>query len=128
MKAAVIKRSIAINGRKTSISLEDSFWDGLKEVAFKERTMPTKLVGQIAQSRTTINLSSAIRIYLLCYFIEAVRGGPKIDPSQSQIGRDVTIISTRCWASALCGDWHSSQPPGIALGLVCPSDFGLSRW
>jgi predicted DNA-binding ribbon-helix-helix protein len=69
MKSAVIKRSIAVNGRKTSVSLEDTFWDGLREVADKEKTTPAKLVGQIAHTRTTINLSSAIRIYLLCYFM-----------------------------------------------------------
>ena len=33
MKSPVIKRSIVIAGHKTSVSLEDAFWKGLKEIA-----------------------------------------------------------------------------------------------
>ena len=33
MKSAVVKRSIIINGHKTSVSLEDAFWKGLREIA-----------------------------------------------------------------------------------------------
>ena len=68
MKTAVIKRSIAIGGRKTSISLEDEFWYGLLEIAVhKKMTVPT-LVKRIDYSRKTVNLSSAIRIFVFNYF------------------------------------------------------------
>jgi predicted DNA-binding ribbon-helix-helix protein len=41
VKTAVIKRSIIINGKKTSISLEDEFWYGLLEIAaYKKMTVP----------------------------------------------------------------------------------------
>ena len=33
MKSPVIKRSIVIAGHKTSVSLEDAFWKGLKDIA-----------------------------------------------------------------------------------------------
>jgi len=33
MKSPLIKRSVVVCGRKTSISLEDEFWNGLKEIA-----------------------------------------------------------------------------------------------
>ena len=33
MKSAVVKRSVLIGGHKTSVSLEDEFWNGLKEIA-----------------------------------------------------------------------------------------------
>ena len=33
MKSPVVKRSIVIAGHKTSVSLEDAFWKGLKEIA-----------------------------------------------------------------------------------------------
>jgi predicted DNA-binding ribbon-helix-helix protein len=32
-KSVVIKRSIFINGHKTSVSLENEFWHGLREIA-----------------------------------------------------------------------------------------------
>jgi predicted DNA-binding ribbon-helix-helix protein len=68
MKTAVIKRSIMIGGQKTSISLEDEFWDGLLEIAvYKKMTVPT-LVERIDDRRKTVNLSSAIRIFVFSYF------------------------------------------------------------
>jgi predicted DNA-binding ribbon-helix-helix protein len=33
MKSVVIKRSILLNGCKTSVSLENEFWDALHEIA-----------------------------------------------------------------------------------------------
>ena len=35
MKSLVVKRSIVIGGHKTSVSLEEPFWKGLKEIAAK---------------------------------------------------------------------------------------------
>ena len=63
-KTAVHKHSIFINGRKTSLSLEDVFWFGMLDIArHKNVTVPT-LVGRIDRSRKTSNLSSAIRIFV----------------------------------------------------------------
>jgi predicted DNA-binding ribbon-helix-helix protein len=45
MKSLVIKRSVVVAGRKTSVSLEDAFWKGLKEVAGERDTTLTELVG-----------------------------------------------------------------------------------
>ena len=68
MKTAVIKRSIMIGGRKTSISLEDEFWYGLLEIAaYKKMAVPT-LVERIDHRRKTVNLSSAVRIFVFSYF------------------------------------------------------------
>jgi len=33
MKSQVVKRSVAIDGHKTSISLEEAFWSSLKAIA-----------------------------------------------------------------------------------------------
>ena len=69
MNTAVIKRSIMIDGRKTSISLEDEFWYGLLEIAVYEKmTVPT-LVKRIDHRRKTVNLSSAIRIFVFNHFM-----------------------------------------------------------
>ena len=68
MKTAVIKRSIKFDGRKTSVSLEDEFWYGLLEIAvYKQMAVPT-LVKRIDHRRKTVNLSSAIRIFVFKYF------------------------------------------------------------
>jgi predicted DNA-binding ribbon-helix-helix protein len=65
MKSPVVKRSIIIDGHKTSISLEDAFWSGLKEIAHRRGATVSKLVTQIDETRQQDNLSSAIRLYVL---------------------------------------------------------------
>ena len=67
-RSAVIKRSILINSRKTSVSLENEFWHGLREIADEEHTTVPVLVEQISRSRDTCNLSSAIRIFVYNHF------------------------------------------------------------
>jgi predicted DNA-binding ribbon-helix-helix protein len=51
MKSLVIKRSVMINRHKTSVSLEDPFWSGLKEIARSERATVSKLVAKIDSKR-----------------------------------------------------------------------------
>ena len=68
MNSAVIKRSIVIAGHKTSISLEDAFWQGLKEIAATRRVSLTELIAAIDGGRHDGNLSSAIRLFVLDYF------------------------------------------------------------
>jgi len=65
MKSPIVKRSIVIGGHKTSVSLEDAFWRGLKEIAHGERVTLSNLVGNIDKSRHQSNLSSAIRLFVL---------------------------------------------------------------
>jgi predicted DNA-binding ribbon-helix-helix protein len=43
MKSTIIKHSIALNGRKTSVSLETEFWDGLREIACAQNAKLTEL-------------------------------------------------------------------------------------
>jgi predicted DNA-binding ribbon-helix-helix protein len=68
MRSTVAKRSIVIAGHKTSISLEDEFWNGLRTIAENRRRTLSGLVAEIDQNRQG-NLSSAIRVFvfgLLC--------------------------------------------------------------
>jgi len=64
MKSQVVKRSIVIDGHKTSVSLEDAFWTGLREIAQTQHATLSKLVGEIDRTRQG-NLSSAIRLFVL---------------------------------------------------------------
>jgi len=65
MKSPIVKRSIVIGGHMTSVSLEDAFWRGLKDVARTQRTTLSTMVGEIDKSRRQSNLSSAIRLFVL---------------------------------------------------------------
>ncbi|HRE59813.1 MAG TPA: ribbon-helix-helix domain-containing protein [Micropepsaceae bacterium] len=60
------KRSLTILGHRTSISLEDAFWDGLKEIARSDGLTLPALVARIDASRAGKgSLSSAIRVFVL---------------------------------------------------------------
>ena len=57
----VLKRSITLDGHKTSVTLEDEFWDALRMMAYDDQATVASLVGQINHARNKHNLSSAIQ-------------------------------------------------------------------
>ena len=65
MRSSVVKRSIVIDGHKTSVSLEEAFWSGLKEIARARCVTLSKVVAEIDDTRQHSNLSSAIRLFVL---------------------------------------------------------------
>jgi predicted DNA-binding ribbon-helix-helix protein len=80
MKSPVVKRSIVIEGHKTSVSLEDAFWKGLKQIATGRGITLSALVASIDTGRQHGNLSSAIRLFVLDFYrvqleTEAARHG-----------------------------------------------------
>ena len=74
MKSPVVKRSIVIAGHKTSVSLEDAFWKGLKEIAGGRDMTLSDLVSTIDSDRRHGNLSSAIRLFVLDYYRAQIPG------------------------------------------------------
>ena len=94
MKSPVVKRSIVIAGHKTSVSLEDAFWRGLKEIASGRDMTLSDLVAAIDAERQHGNLSSAIRLYVLDFYRNQL--------SDHNEGRDGTrgIIVARAASSA----------------------------
>jgi predicted DNA-binding ribbon-helix-helix protein len=65
MKSLIAKRSIVIDGHKTSVSLEDAFWSTLKEIANERNETLSQLIAKIDNERRQGNLSSAIRLFVL---------------------------------------------------------------
>lgn len=63
--SAIQKRSVRIAGHPTSISLEDAFWDALRDIASQRQIRLSELVEEIDSERSSQNLSSAIRVYVL---------------------------------------------------------------
>lgn len=91
MKSVIIKRSIVLNGHKTSVSLENEFWEGLREIADGLKIKVSALVQRIDRERTNRNLSSAIRIYVFTHFRK-----PAVERSASaQAG---TQAGAQAWA------------------------------
>ena len=72
MKSAVMKRSVHINGHKTSVSLEQEFWEAVKEIAEVRDVNIKELVAEIDKNRAHKNLSSALRVFVLGYYLDKV--------------------------------------------------------
>jgi predicted DNA-binding ribbon-helix-helix protein len=72
VKSPVVKRSIVIAGHKTSVSLEDQFWNSLKEIARERGMTLTELILAIDADRQHANLSSAIRLFVLGVYRDQV--------------------------------------------------------
>src|SRR5260370_41259395 len=78
MRSLVVKRSIVIASHKTSVSLEDAFWEGLKEIAPARSITLSDLVAAIDSEPRHGNLSSAIRLIVLASYptkLDDLHGG-----------------------------------------------------
>jgi predicted DNA-binding ribbon-helix-helix protein len=93
MKSPVVKRSIVIAGHKTSVSLEDAFWRGLKEIAATRDMTLSDLVAAIDGGRHHGNLSSAIRLYVLDHYRLKASGGEH--PSSLPAGNSQPVSALR---------------------------------
>jgi predicted DNA-binding ribbon-helix-helix protein len=85
MNSGVIKRSIVIAGHKTSVSLEDEFWVGLKEIAAARGITLSDLVASIDTGRQHGNLSSAIRLFVLDHYRGQTDAGRRDTPTRSEV-------------------------------------------
>jgi predicted DNA-binding ribbon-helix-helix protein len=68
MKSPIVKRSVVLAGHKTSVSLEDAFWRGLKDIATTRRMTLSDLISGIDIDREYGNLSSALRLFVLNHY------------------------------------------------------------
>jgi predicted DNA-binding ribbon-helix-helix protein len=68
MKSSVVKHSVVLAGHKTSVSLEDAFWRGLKDIATTRRMTVKDLINSIDLDREQGNLSSALRLFVLDHY------------------------------------------------------------
>jgi predicted DNA-binding ribbon-helix-helix protein len=59
------KRSVVLRGHATSVSLEDEYWDELQRMAKSAKISLTQLIARIDATRSTDNLSSALRLAVL---------------------------------------------------------------
>lgn len=94
MKSPILKRSITVAGVRTSVSLEEVFWSGVKEICRSRGITLSAFADELAASRTHSNLSSAFRTYVLEHYrsraealentAQAVDMRPRDMPSQSE--------------------------------------------
>ena len=67
------KRSVRIRKHKTSVSVEEEFWEGLKEIARERSLSLNALLSEIEGGRAHTNLSSDIRLFVLDHYITVAK-------------------------------------------------------
>ena len=96
MKSLVIKRSIIFDGRKTSASLEDDFWNALRDIAHGRGETLSRLIASINANRQFANLSSAIRLYVLWYYKDKfARREALFEQREISVQKEATPINPR---------------------------------
>jgi predicted DNA-binding ribbon-helix-helix protein len=70
MKSLIVKRSVVLRGHKTSVSVEDAFWNSVKAIAASGQMSVSELLTAIDSERHHGNLSSAIRLFVLNFYRE----------------------------------------------------------
>jgi predicted DNA-binding ribbon-helix-helix protein len=95
MKTSVAKRSIVIAGHKTSVSLEDTFWITLKEIADRRHLSLSELVATIDGGRQRGNLSSAIRLFVLDFYRDQVSEYEARDKTRELLGSATVPIAPK---------------------------------
>jgi predicted DNA-binding ribbon-helix-helix protein len=68
-----LKRSVTVAGHRTSLSLEDEFWQALAAAAREESKTIAALIADIDRDRLQHNLSSAIRVWILKRLLDRTR-------------------------------------------------------
>ncbi len=78
MASTIVKRSVLVRGHKTSVSLEEPFWNGLKEIAASRRQPVTAVLQQVDLDRQdNSNLSSAVRLFVLDHYRDQAQAAAK---------------------------------------------------
>jgi len=78
MDSLIAIRNVYIEGRRTTVSLEDAFWNGLEEVAKSRCMTRLDLVEEINKARKHVNLSSALRLFVLNHYQERAKAAPPL--------------------------------------------------
>jgi predicted DNA-binding ribbon-helix-helix protein len=64
MADPVRRHSVVVSGHRTSVSVEDEFWDEIAAIATRRGMSRNALISEIDRDRDG-NLSSAVRLYVL---------------------------------------------------------------
>jgi predicted DNA-binding ribbon-helix-helix protein len=100
MNSPVQKRSVVVAGHKTSVSLEQEFWEGLKEISRLRSSSLVETLDGIATNRTEGNLSSAIRLFVLDHYrtqAERSAGRPPAGGASESVAQISNVVMPRAF-------------------------------
>lgn len=71
-RSSLSLHNIVVDGRRTSVRLEASMWDGLRDIAQRRGMSLNDLVTEIERNRDTPGLTAAIRVYIVDFYRNAL--------------------------------------------------------
>jgi predicted DNA-binding ribbon-helix-helix protein len=74
LQSTILKRSVAVGGRKTSISIERPFLERLEDIARDRRVTVNALVTTVDRARGTQSLSRAVRLMIFEHTLQRATG------------------------------------------------------
>jgi predicted DNA-binding ribbon-helix-helix protein len=81
---------VVLRGHKTSVNLQEPFWQAIREIAETRGVSATSLVTEIDDNRKgSGNLSSALRVFVLTHFRSFAP--QRIAPHEHERGREASI-------------------------------------
>ncbi|WP_398471184.1 ribbon-helix-helix domain-containing protein [Tardiphaga sp.] len=67
-RSSIKKRSVVIGGRKTSVSLENDFWEEVRNIAQSKDQSVVDFVADVIKGYEGHNVSSALRLSVLEHY------------------------------------------------------------
>ena len=87
--SSLVIRNVRVNGKRTSVRLEQAMWDALVEISGRESRTIDDIATRVNENRLETGFTSSLRVYILNYFRDALRaserGGRVEDPLQDEI-------------------------------------------
>ena len=71
LASSTAMRNVRVAGRRTSVRLEQGYWDALDELARREKTSINDICDRASSHRNGLGLTAILRLYALIYFRDA---------------------------------------------------------
>ncbi len=66
--STLVGRNVRVRGRRTSLRLEETVWDAMAEICWREQVSLDQLCDWVDRRRMESSLASGLRIFVLGYF------------------------------------------------------------
>jgi predicted DNA-binding ribbon-helix-helix protein len=90
MTTTLRSRNIIVDTHRTSMRLEPEMWEGLTDIARRERITINELCSRVNARRRQSSLTSAIRVYILAYYRQLAATTPGQAGAHGSNGADLS--------------------------------------
>lgn len=92
MNSQFIRRNVTISGRRTSLRLESAIWNAFEELCRREKTNFPEVCDLVERHRDQASRTSALRIFIINYFLMVSMNHPAALSGVQSDGLDVETI------------------------------------